>query len=297
MALIRQDSGLRFDAVVFGTDLTVFSQNAGHYSALLAKHFSAKLVVAHAFILSQSAMLAELDSSLISEQRKDLSYLLANKAASLASGAIPAEPILSEGEPAKVLTNLATNRQPSLVVLGTHGGGNIERGIIGSVAEGVLRSSSQPTITVGPKVPPADPERVFQRILYVTDAAPVQNRAASCAVDFAKSFHAEIDMLSLIRDGAVDHPESLRGIDEKFYRGLETLIPPEDKALLTSRHLVQVGRGAAVLRHISECAIDLLVLGLRNLDQEEGALTGQMKVADAFYLIIHAPCPVLTVVL
>jgi hypothetical protein len=46
--------GLNIGAVVYGTDFTVCSQNAGLYAAQLARFFAAKLVVTHAFTVSQA---------------------------------------------------------------------------------------------------------------------------------------------------------------------------------------------------------------------------------------------------
>ncbi len=78
-------TSLPVNAVVYGTDFTVCSQNAGLYAALMARFFSAKLLVTHAFTLSQAAMEVEIDGTLVSQQRRDLEVLLTQKAATLAS--------------------------------------------------------------------------------------------------------------------------------------------------------------------------------------------------------------------
>ena len=164
---------LNLNAVIYGTDFSVFSQNAGVYAASMAKQFSAKLLVAHAFTLSQAAMEVEIDGSLLSQQRKDLQLLLSEKASELAAGSIEALPLLLTGDPTKVLPRLASQYRPSLLVLGTHGGGWVQRKLIGSVAERILRSTRWPTLTVGPEVPSGTSHRpLFHRILYATDLTP-----------------------------------------------------------------------------------------------------------------------------
>jgi nucleotide-binding universal stress UspA family protein len=95
-------------------------------------------LVAHAFTLSQAATEIEFDPTLISEQRRDLETLLSQKAAKLSVDEVHASPVLLEGEPKEVLVELADEHGPSLIVLGTHGGGWIEREIIGSLAEKIL---------------------------------------------------------------------------------------------------------------------------------------------------------------
>ena len=137
--VIGERPDLDLNAVIYATDFSVCSQNAGLYAALLSRHFSATLMVAHAFTLSQAAMEVEVDRSLVSQQRKDLEPLLSLKALALSNGSFQAIPVLLEGDPKEVLPDLADRNSPSLIVLGTHGGGWVEREIIGSVAEGILR--------------------------------------------------------------------------------------------------------------------------------------------------------------
>ena len=140
MPLIGDTPALDLNAVIFGTDFSLCSQNAGFYAALLAQYLSAKLVVAHAFTLSQAALEVEIHPDLVSRQRKDLKALLDQKISTLAPQSIEACPILLDGDPKDALPKLADEYRPSLLVLGTHGGGWIEREIIGSVAERILRS-------------------------------------------------------------------------------------------------------------------------------------------------------------
>ena len=77
--VIGERPELDLNAVVYGTDFSVCSQNAGLYAAFLARHFSTALMVAHAFTLSQAAMEVEIDPSLVSQQRKDLEFLLSRE--------------------------------------------------------------------------------------------------------------------------------------------------------------------------------------------------------------------------
>ena len=97
--VIGEGPDLSLNAVIYATDFSVCSQNAGFYAAFLAKHFSATLMVAHAFILSQAAMEVEIDHSLVSQQRKDLEFLLSGKASALLRDSGKAMPVLLEGDP------------------------------------------------------------------------------------------------------------------------------------------------------------------------------------------------------
>ncbi|RJT06474.1 universal stress protein [Halococcus sp. IIIV-5B] len=65
----------------------------------------------------------------------------------LASG-VTVERVLVEGAPSKRIVEYAEREGCDLVVMGTHGRGGIDRLLLGSVAERVVRTSSVPVLTV-----------------------------------------------------------------------------------------------------------------------------------------------------
>jgi nucleotide-binding universal stress UspA family protein len=283
---------VRFNAVIYGADLSLCSQNAGLYAALMAKYFSVKLLAVHAFTLTQAAQEVEIDSSLVSQQRKDLEVLLSQKASSLASDSIETVPLLLDGDPKEVLLGLASKYAPSLLVLGTHGEGWMKRKLIGSVAEKILRSARQPTFTVGPHVPPATRKTPpFPRILFATDLSQGAAKAAAIAVGFAHTLAAEIDVLNVIEDGAVSHPERLNEITKHFYGALDAVVPEQANDFSNPRTFVEAGNAHdQILQHIKERSVDLLVLGIH----KTSPLGMRRKTSGAFRLIRDAVCPVLT---
>lgn len=61
---------------------------------------------------------------------------------------VPVETELVDGSPSKVIVRFAEDNDCDLIVMGTHGRGGIDRLLLGSVAESVVRSSSVPVLTV-----------------------------------------------------------------------------------------------------------------------------------------------------
>lgn len=61
---------------------------------------------------------------------------------------VPIETSLIEGTPSKEIVHYATEEGCDLIVMGTHGRGGIDRLLLGSVAERVVRASSVPVLTV-----------------------------------------------------------------------------------------------------------------------------------------------------
>jgi nucleotide-binding universal stress UspA family protein len=268
---------LNLKTVIFATDFSLRSINAGLYAARMAAHFSARLLVAHAFTLV----------------RKGLEVLLSREAALLGSTSIEAIPMLLEGDPEAVIPGLADKEEPSMIVLGTHGGGRLERGIIGSVAEKILRSTRWPALTVGPQVQPLSSKAFpFERILFATDFTVAAANAAIYAVTFAEVFGSKIDVLNVIQDDVIEHPDRLFDLQTRFFSALDSLVPECSKEFCEPRTYVAVG-GAhdKILEHIREHSIDLLVLGIRKTSH----LSMEMRTSGAFRIIVDAACPVLTI--
>jgi nucleotide-binding universal stress UspA family protein len=291
----RERHGMDVDTVVFATDLSDWSHNAGLYAAAFAQHFHARLLVAHAFVPSQAAMEAEAEGTPSSRQRTELSRILARRASALAWGPIEPQPLLLEGTPQQEIPRLAEAGQHTLLALGTHGGSRLERTVLGSVAEAILRAVSTPCLTVGPKVPPvphAGPE--FRRILYATDLTPAASRAALFAVFFAEKFGANIDVLHAVHDERGEHAHQVDDLRKGFREALDGLVPRYADQFAAAQ-IFAVGGGARrkILEHIKEHKIDLLVLGIHKTPHHLGL---EVRNTGAFQLLAMAACPVLTVV-
>jgi nucleotide-binding universal stress UspA family protein len=282
-----------FQTVVFATDFSIFSQNAGLYASLLARQFGATLMVSHAFYLSQASLEVEVMSDIKSMQRQDLEAYLARRVDRLGGENYRSVPILAEGDPREEILRIAERNPAPVIVMGTHGGNLIERGIIGSIAESILRTTRCPCLTVGPRVPAliAKPAPI-QRILYATEPHPAVAHAATIAVALAEKFHAKIDVLHVVSPEKIEHPGCFDKIEQDFYLDLDKLVPSQAKEFCTPRSFVEAGNAhVQILRHVEEYHVDLVVLGIR---RSMHVWTKSTK-SGLFHIIAHALCPVLTV--
>jgi len=293
MPIIGDRPELNLKTVVYATDFSPCSQNAGLYAARMAAYFSATLLVTHAFTLSQAALEVEIGDRASSQQRRDLTRLLSIQAELLGANSVEAVPTLLEGDPEDVIPELADRHAPSMIVLGTHGGGRFARGIIGSIAEKILRSTRWPALTVGPQVKQVSSQTFpFARILFATDFSAAAANAATFAVTFAEVLGAEIDVLNVIQDDAIEHPDRLSELQTRFFSALDGLVPQQAKEFCDPRTFVAVGKAHdQILEHITERSIDLLVLGIRKTSH----ISMEMRTSGAFRIIVDAECPVLTI--
>jgi nucleotide-binding universal stress UspA family protein len=293
MPVIGDRPELNLKTVVYATDFSSCSINAGLYAARMAAYFSAKLLVTHAFTLAQAAMEVEIGDRRLSQQRRNLTDLLSKEASLPGVHSIEVTSTLLEGDPEDVIPDLADRNEPSMIFMGTHGGGRLERGIIGSVAEKILRSTRWPSLTVGPQVQPVSSHTFpFERILFATDFTLAAANAAIYAVTIAEVFGAKIDVLNVITDDAIEHPDRFSDLQTRFFRALDSLVPKSAREFCDPRTFVAVGKAHdKILEHIKEQSIDLLVLGIRKTSH----LSMEMRTSGAFRIIVDAACPVLTI--
>jgi nucleotide-binding universal stress UspA family protein len=293
VSIIGRSSTIQLDSILFATDFSPASHNAGLYASAVSVHFGTKLIVGHSFTLTQAALEVEVEREKVSQQRVDLDLDLRLAAEILDAGRDRTESVLLEGDPRKTIPNLAQQRTHSLIVLGTHGRGSIDRFVLGSTAEGILRHSSGPSLTVGPHVNILHTGVLhIKRILYATDCSVESAHAAPVAMALAESFSAELDVLNVVRKSDIDHPEQLQRLQKHLYRAVEAVIPKNAGQLCEPHTMVSVGNpDVEILRHIDERGIDLLILGLRRNTH----LGMQNRTSGAFPIIVEAKCPVITV--
>jgi hypothetical protein len=115
MLIAENSPAIQFDSVIFATDFSWASQNAGLYASAFSRFFLSKLVVAHGFILTQAALEVEVERPLSSQLRIDLSHELTRAAAPLQAGIGAPEAVLLDGDPRKAVPILAHRNQANLL--------------------------------------------------------------------------------------------------------------------------------------------------------------------------------------
>jgi nucleotide-binding universal stress UspA family protein len=282
---------LSFNAVVFATDFSAGARSAGRYAALLAHHYDAELIVVHAFRLVSAAEEAEALGHVHSRQREQLENLLSETMKELTPPARKSATVLGEGSPVDLIREVSRRHEPNLIVLGTHGGGTVERHFLGSTAEEILRIIPSPILTVGPHVAtPSSARLEFRHILYATDFSAAAAHAALYAFGLARAFGSAIDVLHIASPERMERPD-VAETEQELLRALDKLVPDDAKESLRPQSFVEFGdTRECIIRHARERTVDLIVLGAHRHSQ----LAMHLRTGPAFQVIVEAPCPVLT---
>lgn len=202
---------------------------------------------------------------------------------------IQARAILSEGQVADALEALVQQEKPSLLVTGTHGAHGLERLILGSTAEAILRKVSCPVLTVGPSCATVTRRTLaLQTIVYATVVQHPSEAALLYAASLARELHAHVQLVH-----AIDEINDLPG--NSLDKEIQTQSDLFAEALKGSDSKVTVHRVygepvEAIVRRVIATKADLIVLGA-----ERGRkLAAFMPAGVAYGLIRSAPCPVIT---
>lgn len=190
----------------------------------------------------------------------------------------PVHARLVETYPAEAILRTAEEIEAGLLILGTHGRSGLNRLLMGSVAEKVVRQAQVPVLVVKREAPLS-----FQRLLCPVNYTPVAMEALRHAADLASRAGAELVVMSVEESGAVrrDHEEQLRALIPQ---------PLQDHCRL--RPAVRRGEAAEqILQLAAEEHSDLIVIGAQHRPLLEATIIGTTSVR----VMRHAPCSVLTV--
>jgi len=140
----------RYERILVPTDGSDATREAVQQAVDLAAEHGATI---HALYVVNSASFAGLpmDSSWenVSAMLSEEGTTALDDVTAIAEGqGVDVERELSDGNPAREIVRYAEDENCDLVVMGTHGRGGIDRLLLGSVAEKVVRSSSVPVLTV-----------------------------------------------------------------------------------------------------------------------------------------------------
>ncbi|QVL32425.1 universal stress protein [Telmatocola sphagniphila] len=113
--------------ILYATDFSSYSNQAYFHAVAIAERTGAELVICHVYQPKQGR-----DSEYWREQ---LEQIRPNNAA------IPIQHVLLEGDPADEIVRYATEANMNMLVIGTHGRSGVDRLMMGSVAERILRDS------------------------------------------------------------------------------------------------------------------------------------------------------------
>jgi len=259
MQTVQARTRITLKNILFATDFSQAADAAAPIAIQIARRYGAKVYGVHVNRFDDYTAAAPNAWAAMAEAAEKETKEDAGRLNEQLQG-IEHEVVIGEGNIWEVVSNLIEQKEIDLIVLGTRGRTGLEKVILGSVAEQILRQSACPVLTVGPHVNPWSDEYVKMReIVYATNLATGTPVAAPYAISLAQENQAHLVLLHVI-----EHPK------------------PGD--LVDSPEVVNLK--ARKLRHT-----DLIVLGAR----PARGLATHLNMGTVHKVVSQATCPVLTV--
>ncbi len=141
-----------FYRIVVPTDFSTCAEEAWGLAQRLAAAFGSELVLVH--VLVEASLFEEGPFSMdrtrhvYEAARKWAEESLEEWAGKARGKGLTVRPVLRTGVPYREVVAVATDELADLVLMGTHGRGGINRALLGSVADRVIRLAPCPVLTV-----------------------------------------------------------------------------------------------------------------------------------------------------
>lgn len=256
-----------FSRILCPIDFSDRSRGAARAAHALARRFHSDIVALHVVPENNPARIAEAESKLgelLAQEMKGCTIF----------------PLTAAGDPAGTIVQFVHDRQADLVVIPTHGLSPFRQFQLGSVSTKVLRLASCPVWTCSHLEDWPVVETIpIRAVLCALDFGPRSCSALQWAARMAREFSAKLMLAHVVRPGEDHLPEMP---EHTLRRQQERLQLPSDTRILE-------GPPAQMLSGLAEeCAADLMVIGRTHASS---AGLG----ANAYAIIAHSPCPVLSV--
>jgi len=290
---------LKINRILCPIDFSEFSAKAYDYAQSLAWHYKASLLLEHVLDPLAPYPYYAVPGAYVEicrQLRSNAEQQLEEFAKTHTRPGVQPECSVHEGAVATVILELAEVQDVGLIIMGTHGLRGIDRVLLGSVTDKVLRKAHCPVLAV--RKPAHDlvtqsgiPDVIpLQRILCCTDFSDPSEQALEYAVSLAREYEAELTLLHVL-EGVADSADVENEI-AKAMENLEKQLSPETHTNCKVKTLVRIGNPyQQILELALESRTDLIVVGVRGRNAFDLAVFG----STTYRVVQLGPCPVLVV--
>ena len=303
---------IEFKRILCGVDFSEHSRRALDHAVAIARWYKAEVTALYVFSTAPVAAVGPGPMAfepiiLTDVDREHLASDVREFATAESAPGVVINAVVREGFPAIEIVECARTMKADLLVLGTHGRSGLERLLLGSVAERVLRRAGSPVLTVPAAQPDAIPAGfpIFRNIVCATDFSAASMLALEYALSLAResdahltilhvaSFSLEHTMLDIAAaEGGMSVAEFRRLTEQDLEARLRAMVPADAADYCRVDALMARGKpGAEIVRTATGCNADLIVMGVHG----RGAVDLTLFGSTTQHVTREAHCPVLTI--
>jgi nucleotide-binding universal stress UspA family protein len=191
---------------------------------------------------------------------------------------------VTDAYPADAITKIAADASDRIVCMTSHGRGGLRWGLVGSVAEDVVRNASRPTLLVGRHCR-EEGWQDAKELLACVDGSESSTLLAPVAVEWAERLGLDLHIVIVVHPldiESAEHPDTLLGPIVEQFGG-----PARAHATTLTRRYVE----GAIADYAADLPAALIMMSSH-------ARTGFARVAlgsTTMGVLQQAPCPLLVV--
>jgi len=307
MTLVAANGDIYLKSVLIATDFSEASDKAARHGLAIARHYGAKLYLAH--------VVSSLGFTLVGPDAVNLATEIVSRDACelenrlVQSGELTGlahEVMVRQGNVWDELDQIIDQEQIELVVIGTHARRGMGKLLLGSVAEHIFRHAGCLVLTVGPgslQDSPVGSGRAIRPFLFATDFSEASLRALPYAVSAANHFGTKLVLLNVMSEIPVPSnllptADDVMQMQEKGRANslarLRELVSQNAKLTAAPEFVVEIGEPAEKILEVANTfKSDAIILGLHRKTRIGAA--SHMPWATAYEVACDACCSVLTV--
>lgn len=287
---------MSLSTIVVGVDFSPLGERALAHAAALARAHDADVVVVHASGIDAGGMYVYEIAGRVDEPWKAYVHArlehgrerLRAVADELTAAGLRARPRHAQGFPDASLVEVAEEEGADLIVVGTHGRTGVERWLLGSVAERVVRHAERDVFVV--RGEPAAGR--YRRILVPTDFSPISSGAIDRALEIAAP-GARVDLLHCWHEPFTLRDEAPGWLRDRLVarareQGDQLIRSRGGEAVALELEVVEGDPAAMIHDRLQRGAYDCAVLGSHGRRGVRRMVLGSV----AEHIVRHAPCSV-----
>jgi nucleotide-binding universal stress UspA family protein len=280
----RPDRSREYDDVLVPTDGSACARVGARHGIRIARGFDARVHAVHALDVGTGVPPLELSRSPAKrDERRAAGEEIVDEVAKDGDDAgVDVVTELADGGATEALQDYLSDNDIDFVAMGTRGRSNIERHLLGSVTERLVRTSPVPVLTVGTeKTPETSTGRTYTDLLLPTRGGDGSRLAVDHAVSLAARFDATLHVLYVVdvRSQAAkrDTYELEPLVGELRTAVTDEAVDRADAAGVDARAVIQQGTPhSAIQRYSDEHDVDLIVMGTHGRGRIEQFLLGSI---------------------
>ena len=286
-----------YDTILVPTDGSAGAKAAARHGLRLASAFDSEVrFLSVVDKRSYSGDLAGIDS-LVDDQRDALVEGATNNLRPLedlaAETAVPFESSIEHGIPHKAILEYADEHDVDMVAMGTHGRTGLQRVLIGSVTERVVRTSDIPVLTTR-AVP--NEHSSYEDVLIPTDGSDAASAAIDHGLTIAERYDATVHALSVVDVSSLAGSYDVTPIIEAWKDDCERAVTEvaeaaESRDIDVSTEVKQSTPYRAIKTYVENEGVDLVAMGTHGRTGLERYLVGSVTTRT----VRTSDIPVLTV--